>query len=127
MTKKQVIGSLVFKSEKDIKTARDLWELKHYDWSLFIWHLAIEKILKAKIASLDKGIIFTHDLVRLAKKAEVPLGQELVAQLNEITTFNVEARYDDYKLSFYKRADKNYAEKWSKTCQKIYLSIKNSL
>jgi len=127
MTKKQIIQSLLLKAEKDIKTAKDLFKLKHYDWSLFIWHLAIEKILKAKIISLDKKIIYTHDLVRLAKKAKISLDQNLTAQLNEITTFNIEARYDDYKLSFYKKTTKEYTEKWSKNCQKIYLLIKNSL
>lgn len=110
MTKKQIIRSLLLKAEKDIKTAKDLFKLGHYDWSLFIWHLSLEKILKAKIASLDKEIIYTHDLVRLAKKAEIPLNQKLIAQLNEITTFNIEARYDDYKLSFYKKLIKNMQE-----------------
>ena len=127
MIRKQIINSLVFKSEKDAQTAKDIYQQNHYDWSLFIWHLAIEKILKAKIATLNKEIIFTHDLVRLAKKAEIPLDQTLIAQLNEITTFNIEARYDDYKLSFYKKADKKYAGKWSKICEETYLLIKNSL
>lgn len=127
MDKKQIIDSLLFKSEKDIKTAKDLFKLGHYDWSLFIWHLAIEKILKATIISLDKKIIYTHDLIRLAKRAGIPLDQTLIAQLNEITTFNIEARYDDYKLTFFKKATKKYAQEWSKICQKIYLLIKNAL
>jgi len=127
MTKKQIIQSLLLKAEKDIKTAKDLFKLKHYDWSLFIWHLAIEKILKAKIISLDKKIIYTHDLVRLVKKTRIHLNQALIAQLNEITTFNIEARYDDYKFSFYKKADRKYAGKWAKICEKIYLLIKKSL
>lgn len=50
-----------------------------------------------------------------------------MSQLNEITTFNIEARYDDYKLSFYKKANKEYAEEWSEICEKIYLSIKKNL
>ena len=107
--------------------SKDLFKLKHYDWSLFVWHLAIEKILKAKIVSLNKVVIYTHDLTRLAKEAKIPLDENLTAQLNEITTFNIEARYDDYKLSFYKKADKRYAGKWSKICQDIYIFIKGTL
>ena len=126
MTIKQIVESLLLKSEKDTEAAKDLFKLKHYDWSLFIWHLAIEKILKAKTVSLDEKIIYTHDLVRLAKKAKISLNKSLMSQLNEITTFNIEARYDDYKLSFYKKANKEYAEEWSEICEKIYLSIKKN-
>ncbi|HLC94523.1 MAG TPA: HEPN domain-containing protein [Patescibacteria group bacterium] len=126
MTQKQVLNNLLFTSGKDIKAARDLLRLKHYDWSLFLWHLAVEKILKAKIVSLGKSIFYTHDLVRLAKRAEIKLDKILTAQLDEITTFNIEARYDDYKLSFYKKVTKNYAEKWAKICDKIYILIKTN-
>ena len=120
MEKKQIIRNWIIKAGKDIQTAMDLFKTKHYDWSLFVWHLAIEKTFKAKIVSSGKEIIYTHDLVRLAKLAEFPLNTELINQLNEITTFNIEVRYDDYKLSFYKKADLNYAEKWSRICKKIY-------
>lgn len=128
MKKEEIIKSFVIKSGKDLRTARDLFKLKHYDWSLFIWHLAIEKILKAKILSLEKEIIYTHDLVRLAKLTETPLiSKKLISQLNEITTFNLEARYDDYKLSFYKKANKEYTNYWIKICEKIYSFFKKNL
>lgn len=117
----------LIKSVKDIQTAKDLFKLKHYDWSLFIWHLALEKILKAKIVSLDKQVIFTHDLTRLAKEAEIPLNKELREQLNEITTFNLEARYDDYKLSFYRKATKQYTQNWARICEKIFHLVKKDL
>lgn len=127
MGQKQIIESLIFRSEKDITTTKDLFRLKHYDWSLFVWHLAVEKILKAKIVSLDKPILFTHDLTRLAKEAEIPLNKEFIGKLNEITTFNIEVRYDDYKLSFYKKATKDYAQKWGKICEEIHNFIKDTL
>lgn len=127
MTKKQIIVNWVLKSEKDIHTAKDLFKWKHYDWSLFVWHLILEKILKAKIVQLGKTIIFSHDLTRLAKQAEISLTSETVAQLNEVTTFNIEARYDDYKLSFYKKATKSYAQKWSKICENFYNLVKKTI
>lgn len=125
--KRMLVKNLIIKAEKDIKTAQDLFKLKHYDWSLFIWHLAIEMIVKAKIISLGKQIIYTHNLVRLFKLAEISLDNKLLSQLNEITTFNIEARYDDYKLSFYRKANKAYAVKWSLTCEKIYSLVRKQL
>ncbi len=120
MTKKTVIKNWLFKAKKDVETAKDLFKLGHYDWSLLIWHLAIEKALKAKILSLGKEIIFTHDLRRLAKKTGIDFTPQQLEQLDEITTFNLEARYDDYKLSFYKKANREYTKKWAEICENLY-------
>ncbi len=32
--------------------------------------------------------------------------------LATVTTFNIRARYDDYKLAFYKTCTKEFADKW---------------
>lgn len=127
MSKKQMITSFIFKSEKDVKTAEDLLKSGHFDWCLFIWHLAIEKLLKAKIISHNKEIVFTHNLARLARDAEINISDKLENELKEITSFNVAARYDDYKLTFYKKAGTVYTEKWVLICRRIYNFIKKSL
>ncbi len=127
MDKKQIIQNWLLKGEKDIETAKDLFKLGHYDWSLFIWHLALEKILKTKLIAQDTAIIYTHNLARLADKAKIPLSPLQIKQLNEITTFNIEARYDDYKLSFYQKATKEYTQKWSKICETLYIFFTKDL
>lgn len=63
---------------------------------------------------------FTHNLHKLAKKIKYPFNEEVYEQLREITTFNIAARYDDEKLSFYKKANKTYTFKWVKICISIY-------
>lgn len=106
----------------NVKVAKDMFELGHYNWCLFIWHLAVEKALKAKLASLDKEIPYTHDLKKLfllCGFSEHAEGFD-VNDLVEITTFNLEARYDDYKLEFYKKATKEYTELWSKKAQLVF-------
>lgn len=127
MEKKQIIQNWLLNAEKDIQTAKDLFKLKHYDWSLFIWHLALEKILKAQLLAQNQIIVYTHDLSRLAKKAKIDFTDEQIKQLNEITTFNIEARYDDYKLSFYNKATKEYAEKWIEISESLFELIKKNL
>jgi len=118
-----MIKNWLLKAEKDVETAEDLYKSKHYDWCLFIWHLVIEKALKAKILSLNKPIIYVHDLKRLANETNIVFDQEQIINLNEITSFNLEARYDDYKLSFYKKANIDYAKKWTNICENIYRLI----
>lgn len=127
MSNKQMIKNWLHKAKKDVETAKDLYKSKHYDWCLFIWHLAIEKALKAKIASLEKEYLFTHKLINLAKLAEYPINKEALEQLREITSFNIEARYDDYKLSFYKKATQEYASKWIKICDSFFKLIIKSI
>lgn len=127
MKREEIIRILLEKAESDIITAKKLFEIERYDWSLFIWHLVVERVLKAKIISIGKDMTYTHDLLRLAKKANLDLDDKTIDELREITTFNIEARYDDYKLSFYKKADKEYSQKWNKICERIYLSVKNTI
>ena len=122
-----MIKNWLLKAEKDVETAEDLYKSKHYDWCLFIWHLAIEKVLKAKIMSLEKKYLFTHKLINLTKLAEYPIDKKTLEQLREITSFNIEARYDDYKFSFYKKATREYAGKWVKICSNFYKLIIKSI
>jgi hypothetical protein len=60
-----------------------------------------------------------HDLVRLAERAGLPLSELQKNELAEITTFNVEARYDDYKLSFRKKAKKQFSLKYLEKTKEI--------
>lgn len=43
-----------------------------------------------------------HDLLRLADKAKLELTEDLAEKFKNFNAFNLEARYPDYKLAFYK-------------------------
>lgn len=107
-------------ARKDMATARTLLTTDNRHWSLFFWHLVLEKILKALILSRNKKIPVTHNLVRLAEEAQITLTKKDRDSLKEITTFNLEARYDDYKFSFYKKATQTYAQKWITICENYF-------
>jgi predicted nucleotidyltransferase len=47
--------------------------------------------------------------------------------LDAITKFNIEARYQDYKLAFYKRCTKQYAGKWKKEIEDLRKWLKNQI
>jgi len=65
----------------------------------------------------------THDLVMLAEKAGIEISQAEKEELAEISTFNIAARYDDYKLKFYKKATKEYSDKWFEKSTKLFNKI----
>lgn len=127
MEKDEVIKHWLTSAKRDIGAAQDMFKLGHYHWCLFLWHLAIEKALKAKIVSLDKTIPPIHNLVQLARIAELNSTKEDKELLNEISTYNIEARYDDYRLKFYKKASKTYTEKWINICKAILDSLKEQI
>ena len=109
-------------AKKDKSVADSLFKLGHYSWSLFIWHLVIEKTLKGIITELGKEPPLTHNLVTLSKEyTNLSINEDLEKKFLEINTFNIEARYENYKYEFYKKADKEYTTIWVKNCKIIYL------
>lgn len=74
-------------------------------------HLVIEKLLKAiyiKNTHDDNQPPRIHDLLLLAKRAKVNPSENQQDQLDMITTFNISARYPDYKYRFYKKCTSEY-------------------
>lgn len=114
---------------KNKEVAEDMYKLDHYNWTLFMWHLAIEKLLKAIIVKKNLDVPYIHDLWKLSKVAGVKFENSILVQpeLDEITTFNLEARYEDYKFEFYKKATKEYTEKWVGICEKMYKHLEKQV
>ena len=105
-----------------LATAKSLMDSKRYHHALFFYHLAIEKLLKARIVvTTNEPPPPIHELRKLAKYAQLTLTAQQEEQFKEIETFNITARYDDYKRSFYKKATKKYAETWMNFCNDIYV------
>lgn len=80
------------------------------------------------MSDLNEGSVFfpqkkeaSHfrDRLRLAQKAEIEADEEWMDWLDEISTFNLNARYDNYKHDFYKLATKEFTEIWIGRIEKI--------
>ncbi len=111
-------------SADDLDTAEKLFQSKKFHHCLFFVHLALEKILKALVVSKKNDVAPPiHDLVRIAQKAEIPLNDEIISNLTEISTFNIAARYDDYKFQFYKKATEEYSKKWLSIGKQVYQQL----
>lgn len=100
-------------SDDDYETMIAMFDSKRFSWSLFIGHLMIEKLLKAYYVKIKSDYPpFIHNLLRLAEKSEMSLTDDLKKQLVTITAFNINARYDDYKMSFKKQCTTEFTEEW---------------
>lgn len=115
-------------AEYDYEIMNSLFKSKKYYGCLFFSHIVLEKILKALVVQTTKQQApYTHDLVRLEEVASIGLPKEEVELLKEVNSFNIKARYPDYKLKFYKLCNKNFTKNYfdkiivlyKKLCQKI--------
>jgi len=115
-------------ADEDFETAYGLFDLKRYSGALFFCHLALEKVLKALFLKKNKSYPPpTHKLIRLANLAKIELNEETKKYLAEITTFNIEARYDILKERLYKKATKDYTKKYLTITEKLINNFKKML
>jgi HEPN domain-containing protein len=120
-TFKEKIGLWQESATQDRDFATHLYEVKKYHYCLFFCHLALEKIIKALfIKNKDTYPLYSHNLVKLCVKGDIKISEEQEEQMAEITTFNIEARYDIYKEALYKKATKKYALKYLNYTKELF-------
>ena len=127
MSKEQILNSWLDGAENATVTAKDVLKHDHRDWALFFCHLALEKILKAQLYKHGIEIPITHNLVKLGKADQAGLDDADIEALTEISTYNISARYDDEKRSFYKKATAEYTKHWFDISMRLYSKIKAGL
>jgi len=116
----KIVQHWIDASEKDFQTMQNLLRSGDYSWAMFLGHLVLEKLLKAHfVKNQKKHALFTHDLLRLATKAELIFNDEIEEWLDDISTFNINARYDNYKQDFFKLCTKDFAKLWSERIEII--------
>ncbi|GJQ62724.1 MAG: hypothetical protein SCALA702_17770 [Melioribacteraceae bacterium] len=80
-------------SDDDYETMMAVYQARKYNWSLFIGHLVIEKLLKALYVSLNnESPPYIHNLVRLAQQTGLEIDDDLLNDLTTISAFNINAR-----------------------------------
>jgi len=90
---------------------QELFKSRTYNWALFIGHISVEKLLKALYVKLHgRHAPAIHNLYRLAELCEMELTDEYSDWLDTITSFNINARYDDYNKEFYNLCTREYTE-----------------
>ena len=125
MNTKQVVKYWQNGASDAFDTAKKLMAGKKYHHALFFCHLTLEKILKAVIVkTTHQPALPIHNLNHLAKYAKLSLTPQQKIQLKEINSFNLEARYDDYKLEFYHKATPQFAQKWFAVTKQLLTWLK---
>lgn len=115
-------------SDDDFHAMIHLFEKGHNTWALFIGHLVLEKLIKARYVKVkSEPPPFVHDLVRLADKSDLILDDDQKDILDTISTFNIRGRYDDYKREFYLKCSQEFTKKWISNIKDFRKWIKKEL
>jgi len=112
LDKEEIIAYWVDSAAVDLSAMENLLEHGHFSWALFVGHLILEKMLKAcLVKSGSAEVPRTHDLLKIAGAAGLVLDERQKDLLDEVTTFNLKARYPDYRQRFYRKATREFAQK----------------
>ena len=91
-------------------------------------HLALEKIFKAHVVKKSKKPApYIHNLLKLAKLANITLSERNQTLLASVNDFNMESRYPDTKLRFYDLCTKSFTEEYYKKIMSLYKKLCLSL
>ncbi len=113
LDKDKMIGYWTISSDEDYDTMLVLYEKRKFNWALFIGHLMIEKLLKALfVKNNNEYPPYIHNLLRLAELCNIQIDDDKRVFFVTVTAFNINARYDDYKLSFQQKCTPEFTRKW---------------
>ena len=128
MENEKLVKHWIDSAEIDRKAMKHLFGKKDFHWSLFMGHLVIEKLLKALyIKENNEQPPFIHNLSRIVQKTKIEISEGKLDILDTITTFNIRARYDDYKQLFYKKCTPEYTAVWIKNIEEMVIWLKEKL
>lgn len=128
MSQQEAIKYWVSSAQEDWEVAQSLFKSARYNHALFFLQLTLEKLIKAvHISQKDESPLYVHNLVLLAQKAGIKFYGEEQADLKEISSFNISARYDSYKRDFYKKATREFANEWMKRGENLKVKLTNYL
>lgn len=117
-------------SDRDYESMKKNYETKQYTWALFIGHLTLEKLLKAIYAKVNEASPYPpkiHNLNILAERCNIELDERKTKILMTCNSFNISARYEDYKNEFYERCTKEYTSEQIKNIEEVRTWLKEML
>lgn len=128
MNQKEIIDYWVTEAKESLNVAKHLFEKEDFSYALFFGHLAVEKIIKALfVKNTDQQVPRSHNLLRLAKEAQIEITEEHKSALIRITAFNLESRYPDYKKEFRKKCTQQFTKMELEKIKGVFTWLQSNL
>ena len=130
MNSKELVRFWIDSSDRDYESMMKNYESKQYTWALFIGHLVLEKLLKGIYAKVNKDRPYPpkiHNLNIIAEKCRLELDERQTKILFTCNSFNISARYEDYKNEFYKKCTEKYTKEQIDNIKEVREWLKEQL
>jgi HEPN domain-containing protein len=126
---KREVKNWLDSAQYDLETADSMFNTGRYIYTIFTCHLALEKILKAKIEEITgKTPPKTHNLRYLVKLSELDPPEEIFVFLSKLSDVGIPTRYPDnfdvLITSYDKKAAETYLVQTKETFEWIQKSLK---
>jgi len=116
-------------AQYDLETAEHMFNTGRYIYTIFMCHLSLEKMLKAKVEEITGKIPpNTHNLRYLVKLSGLEPSEEVFIFLSKLSDVSIPTRYpedfSDLRKSYDKKAAKNYLVKTKEAFEWIRKSLR---
>lgn len=125
---KKTVSYWLESAEYDLDVADAMFRTEKYPYTLFMGHLALEKLLKALVVKNTKGHApYTHSLPLLASKLTIKIPEEIEKNLARFMEFYFEARYPEEQRKFYKKCTKDFTQQNLNEIKEVFRWLKERL
>jgi len=125
---KKEVQNWLDSAQYDLETAEHMLNTGRYIYTIFMCHLALEKMLKAKVEEItDKTPPKTHDLEYLLGIAELYPDEETERFIVEISNLSVVTRYPSDFQRMVRDFSQERTELIIKKTKEVFQWIKKSL
>ena len=115
-------------ADYDLETAEYMFKTGRYIYTIFMCHLASEKVLKAKVEDVTgKTPPKTHDLEYLVGLAKLSLDEDMERFIAELSNLSVVTRYPTDFQRMLKDFSRERAESVLKKTKEVFQWIKKSI
>jgi len=119
------VKNWIISAEYDLETAQSMFSSKRYLYAVFMCHLSLEKILKAKVQSnIKKMPPKTHDLLYLLELSNLTIDADKKEFLTELSNISVVTRYPSDFNKIIKSFSRKRTEHILKNSKETFLWIK---
>ena len=125
---KKEVKNWLESAEYDLETAEQMLNTGRYIYTIFMCHLAVEKILKAKVGEITAKLPpKTHNLRYLVKLSSLEPSEEIFIFLSELSDVSIPTRYPEDFSNLRSSYDKKAAKMYLKKTKEAFEWIRQSL
>ena len=114
-------------AQYDLETAEHMLTTGRYIYTIFMCHLALEKVLKAKVQEVtNKTPPRTHNLRYLVRLSGIELPEEKLLFISKLSDISVPTRYPEDFDKLIQSYTQKVADEYLKKTKEIFEWMKNS-